>query len=88
MRKNSQPEHIRTALAVEMARLNIIREVPVYVTGAHWRALSCELTGSHSMPVTKFCAYVQSLVMRDLSARRIEPEPLCVREARAKEEVL
>ena len=35
--KQVQPVEMRVAVAVAMARLNIIQDVPVYLTGAQWR---------------------------------------------------
>jgi hypothetical protein len=74
---------MRVAVAVAMARLNIIQDVPVYMTGAQWRALSAELGAGLHMDLSRFCAYVQEVVDADLSRRGIEPQPLCVREADA-----
>lgn len=84
MRENdSQPVEMRTAVAVAMARLNIIQDVPVFLTGAQWRALSADLNNGLHMNLGQFCAYVQAVVDADLAKRGIEAEPLCVREANA-----
>ena len=84
MRENdSQPVEMRVAVAVAMARLNIIQDVPVYLTGAQWRALSAELGAGLHMDLGRFCTYVQKVVDADLAARGIEAEPLCVRETNA-----
>lgn len=84
MRENeSQPVEMRVAVAVAMARLNIIQDVPVYLTGAQWRALSVELDAGLHMDIGRFCRYVQAVVDADLARRGIEAEPLCVREAEA-----
>jgi hypothetical protein len=81
--KEAQPVEMRVAVAVAMARLNIIQDVPVYLTGAQWRSLSAELGAGLHMDLSRFCAYVQSVVDADLARRGIEAEPLCVRETEA-----
>jgi hypothetical protein len=81
--KENQTVEMRTAVAVAMARLNIIQDVPVYLTGAQWRALSADLNNGLHIDLGQFCAYVQAVVNADLAKRGIEAEPLCVREANA-----
>lgn len=81
-----KPNHYRPSIDVRLraagrvGALTVQHDVPVFLTGAEWRALGATLSPDGRMSVRLLFQYVTQLVDRDLRARGIEHQPLVVRE--------
>lgn len=66
--------------AGRVGALTLQHDVPVFLTGAEWRALGACLSPDGRMTVRLLFQYVTQLVEADMRRRGIEHEPLVVSE--------